>query len=781
MLEHPNDHYWWDGFRLPGAGGYPGGHISDAAVYKNELYVVGAFTWIGETAASCIARWDGERWHPLGSGLFWDEWGSPKGYSLAVYDGLLIAGGQFVSVDGVWTESIAAWDGESWSALDDGLHSGYGYQYPAVVYDLVSHDGSLYAAGWFIEASGQTARSVARWDGSEWHPLGVGIGGTCFSICGHGAEIIVGGAFEEMGDDTVAGRIAAWNGSTWSTMNGGMDDRVYDLTVYGSDIVAAGSFRLAGGVIASRLAAWDGSQWREFAGGADDAVVALDTGETELFAGGSFSTIGGIDAGGMALWNGSMWESLAEERFYSLREIVITGEGLVAVGSFTRVDDLYAAQIARHDGTEWSVIGGEGHGFDPEIYNFWVDAVGIYEGRPVVGGDFNQASGLDMHGLAQWNGEEFEELGGSITDGGHAKAFCEYRGDLVVSGGFGEVGGVQVDGIATWNGTSWHDMAGGIDSRIDALTVFDDKLIAGGWSGNAGGIPFTHVVAWDGESWSALGNNLPNVVYALIEYQGQLIAGGNFDYAAKWDGQTWINLGSLSNGMSSALTEHQGELILGGQFPEVDGIDASCVAAWNGGTWRALGAGLYGRVLALASDGEHLVAGGVFTESGSGEPMAYIAYWDGLTWHPLGSGMNGNVLDLQFIDGLLYAVGSFELAGGKSSTFIARWDGFDPTAIDDPDQPAQGEWRVVNVPNPFNPTTEIRCDLPAAGPVTLRIYDTNGRLVRTLLNGDHHALGELRINWNGRGDAGEPLASGVYFYEVEVGEHRTTRKMTLLK
>jgi len=89
--------------------------------------------------------------------------------------------------------------------------------------------------------------------------------------------------------------------------------------------------------------------------------------------------------------------------------------------------------------------------------------------------------------------------------------------------------------------------------------------------------------------------------------------------------------------------------------------------------------------------------------------------------------------------------------------------------------------QVANYPNPFNPSTEVRFVLPEASAVDVRIVDSSGREVRRLLDGSHRPVGVAQLTWDGRDDSGQPLPSGVYFCEVEAGEYRATRKMTLLK
>ena len=86
-----------------------------------------------------------------------------------------------------------------------------------------------------------------------------------------------------------------------------------------------------------------------------------------------------------------------------------------------------------------------------------------------------------------------------------------------------------------------------------------------------------------------------------------------------------------------------------------------------------------------------------------------------------------------------------------------------------------------NVPNPFNPTTLIRYDVPAGGGlVSLRIFDVSGGLVRTLVDKPESA-GRKRIQWDGKNDAGTRVSTGLYFYRLTAPGTQATRKMLLLK
>jgi subtilisin family serine protease len=85
------------------------------------------------------------------------------------------------------------------------------------------------------------------------------------------------------------------------------------------------------------------------------------------------------------------------------------------------------------------------------------------------------------------------------------------------------------------------------------------------------------------------------------------------------------------------------------------------------------------------------------------------------------------------------------------------------------------------VPNPFNPQTSIAYAVPAeGGRVTLRIFDLQGRLVRTLVDGNQSA-GEHLAVWTGRDEDGRRAASGTYFYRLEAPGFTQTEKMVLVK
>jgi hypothetical protein len=88
--------------------------------------------------------------------------------------------------------------------------------------------------------------------------------------------------------------------------------------------------------------------------------------------------------------------------------------------------------------------------------------------------------------------------------------------------------------------------------------------------------------------------------------------------------------------------------------------------------------------------------------------------------------------------------------------------------------------RLSNVPDPFNPATEIRYLLPGPSAVSITIYDIRGRAVRHLFDGPQ-GTGLQRVVWNGANDAGASLSSGTYVAHIATAYGSDTEKLTLLK
>jgi len=86
---------------------------------------------------------------------------------------------------------------------------------------------------------------------------------------------------------------------------------------------------------------------------------------------------------------------------------------------------------------------------------------------------------------------------------------------------------------------------------------------------------------------------------------------------------------------------------------------------------------------------------------------------------------------------------------------------------------------VSNFPNPFNPGTTVKYTVPAAGRVSVTVYDARGARVVTLVDREH-ARGAYSVEWNGQAK-GSPVSSGIYFARIEHAGSTRSKKMLLLK
>jgi photosystem II stability/assembly factor-like uncharacterized protein len=227
---------------------------------------------------------------------------------------------------------------------------------------------------------------------------------------------------------------------------------------------------------------------------------------------------------------------------------------------------------------------------------------------------------------------------------------------------------------------------------------------------------------------------------------------------------------------------------------------------------------LYGNALAFSNtDPTEAYVGG----SGYSAPGVYRTTDGGVSWTAVGSGLpSTQVIDLAYEpgpSGVLYAAtdaGPYRLnpitdtwqsidgLGAPLTTFwsveavpaagVMRfgtygrgiWD-FHVNAVTSVEDleiaaTAIGLPPVVNYPNPFRSTTTLRFAIERPGAVRLRVYDTAGRLVRTLTE-EVRSAGEHRVSWDGRDADGNVAAAGIYMARLESEDGVATRTMLRLR
>jgi hypothetical protein len=235
----------WDGSGWSALGsGMSGGneygpYVGALAVSGGMLYAGGNFTTAGGSPANYIAQWNGTNWSALGSGMnFYVD-------ALAVSGSTLYAGGYLMSAGGNAANYIAQWNGSSWSALGSGMSGVGGDGGGPYVSVLAVSGNTLYAGGEFTTAGGSAANSIAQWDGSSWSAVGSGMNGTVLALAVSGSTLYAGGYFTTVGG-SAANNIAQWNGSSWSALGSGMNYSVSALAVSGGTLYAGGDFTTAG-------------------------------------------------------------------------------------------------------------------------------------------------------------------------------------------------------------------------------------------------------------------------------------------------------------------------------------------------------------------------------------------------------------------------------------------------------------------------------------------------------------------------------------------------------
>ncbi len=233
-----------------------------------------------------------------------------------VFNDTLYIGGQFYESDTTVLNNIAKWDGTNWKPVGSGFTA---FAAPEVLALGVSN-GKLYAGGFFDQSGNAThLLSIAQWEDTAWAPLGRGIAdpvdssreGFVNAIGTYQNNLYVGGDFGFAGGDS-ANNIAEWNGIEWITLGQGAENTVSAFQSYHNKLYAAGAFAIYNVPNTNRIASWDGSKWANIDSGVNAPVYSLTTFQNSLYVGGQFDTAGGIVANCIARWSPDSTSSLKQ-------------------------------------------------------------------------------------------------------------------------------------------------------------------------------------------------------------------------------------------------------------------------------------------------------------------------------------------------------------------------------------------------------------------------------------------------------------------------------------
>lgn len=162
---------------------------------------------------------------------------------------------------------------------------------------------------------------------------------------------------------------------------------------------------------------------------------------------------------------------------------------------------------------------------------------------------------------------------------------------------------------------------------------------------------------------------------------------------------------------------------------------------------------------------------------------SYLSFQMGMIYK---YGLNDNKLAVDYFSQFLYdspdhdlaVVAKLELEDSKATIFLPKKQTSEPV-VANANVPNHFEF-YQNHPNPFNPETEIRYQLPAATRVNLTIYNLLGQKIRSLVDKEQEA-GFHFVHWDGTDEHGTSVASGMYLYAIGAGEFKQVKKMLLLR
>ncbi len=349
----------WDGNSWSGLG--PPGTINGLSFFSRavaagggNVFAGGFFTGAGQARASRIARWDGTNWSSLGGGIKGTNEGNGTVISaIAVSGRNVYVGGIFTNDGGVGANSIAHWNGASWSALGAGI--------PGSVQAIAVRGNDVFAGGNFaMELAGGPALDVARWDGARWSALpGASFAGTSNSffvnaIAVHSNDVYVGGSFfagNSSGQRST--NIVRNDGTDWMPLGSGVNSNVNAIVVSASDVYVGGRFTDASGVSANRIAKWDGNNWSALGAGVSTVtVLAIAVAGSNVYVGGGFTNAGGLPVNRLAKWDRGSWSGLGSGLSMlpgspSAAGLAVSGDDLYMAGTFIGAGQKASLYFAR--------------------------------------------------------------------------------------------------------------------------------------------------------------------------------------------------------------------------------------------------------------------------------------------------------------------------------------------------------------------------------------------------------------------------------------------------
>jgi hypothetical protein len=194
----------WDGSRWRTIGlDADNSRIRSSAVVRDRLFVAWDVRAEDGPPQFFIAEWDSLNWKTIKSGIH------SQVHAMVERDGRLVASFSIPHDECSESSPLQEWDGEEWRPLTGSFS--YRYEGDARVQQLVMYQGHLVASGNFKGVGNLACKSVAFWDGELWRPLGGGVTGEAHRLVPTESSLWVGGNFGTAGGD-LSLRVARWDG-----------------------------------------------------------------------------------------------------------------------------------------------------------------------------------------------------------------------------------------------------------------------------------------------------------------------------------------------------------------------------------------------------------------------------------------------------------------------------------------------------------------------------------------------------------------------------------------
>ena len=311
-----------------------------------------------------------------------------------------------------------------------------------IIYCQTVFNGHIVAGGQFTTVAGNTANYIALWDGTNWQVLGDGFNGKVLALEVYQNQIVAGGEFTQSGTTNI-NYLAYWDGSAWSELASGTNGNVHAIKAWDLRLFVGGSFDTVGNIAANNIAYYDlGSGWTAMGTGTNNTVNAIDFFNSSVVIGGDFTIASGNTVNYIALSDVfNNWNPIgtgADQPVYALHSV--NSNSIYIGGAFTSVDNHVSNNLILRKDTSWITFGSD---INDTVFSLTDDTGIVY-----IGGAFTQANGLSANHVCSWNGVAFDTLSSGLN--GNCYSLASYNHDIYAGGNFSQAGTNESNFFAIW-------------------------------------------------------------------------------------------------------------------------------------------------------------------------------------------------------------------------------------------------------------------------------------------------------------------------------------------